>query len=109
MKDSTPEEIGIVVGMAPDVNCSTPSSAQDQVNIFNLPLKEPVSVDCYAFEFDLSVVLYQVDIAYAPFIERFELAFGGIRNFDIKVRRPKLAKWIEVPYTHYGQEREVNL
>lgn len=37
-----------------------------------------------------------MDIVYAPFIERFEIAFGGIRNYDIRAGRPRLAKWIEV-------------
>lgn len=37
-----------------------------------------------------------MDIAYAPFIERFELAFSEIRNVDIRAGRPNLTKWLEV-------------
>jgi len=52
---------------------------------------------CYVFEVDfIRYTLKQVDFVYAPFIERFELAFSGIRNYDIKEGRPKLVKWIEV-------------
>ncbi|XP_020691397.1 protein IN2-1 homolog B-like isoform X1 [Dendrobium catenatum] len=36
-----------------------------------------------------------VDIAYAPFIERFQLLFADIKNYDITKGRPKLALWIE--------------
>ncbi|XP_031484797.1 protein IN2-1 homolog B-like [Nymphaea colorata] len=36
-----------------------------------------------------------VDIAYAPFIERFHLVFSNIKNYDITEGRPKLALWIE--------------
>lgn len=38
----------------------------------------------------------QVDIAYAPFIERFQPYLLDVKNYDIKVGRPKLAAWIEV-------------
>ncbi|XP_057854634.2 glutathione S-transferase L3 isoform X2 [Cryptomeria japonica] len=36
-----------------------------------------------------------VDIAYVPFIERFQTFFSSLRNFDITTSRPKLAKWVE--------------
>ncbi|KAI3793396.1 hypothetical protein L1987_36015 [Smallanthus sonchifolius] len=36
-----------------------------------------------------------VDIAYAPFIERFQPYLLDVKNYDIKVGRPKLAAWIE--------------
>ncbi|GMH30092.1 hypothetical protein Nepgr_031935 [Nepenthes gracilis] len=36
-----------------------------------------------------------VDIAYAPFIERFQIVLSGIWNSDITAGRPKLAAWIE--------------
>lgn len=35
-----------------------------------------------------------VDIAYAPFIERFQPYLLDVKNYDIKVGRPKLAAWI---------------
>ncbi|XP_016542452.2 glutathione S-transferase L3 isoform X2 [Capsicum annuum] len=37
----------------------------------------------------------QVDIAYAPFIERFQIFLQEVFNYDITSGRPKLAKWIE--------------
>ncbi|KAG5584477.1 hypothetical protein H5410_044911, partial [Solanum commersonii] len=37
----------------------------------------------------------QVDIAYAPFIERFEVFMTEGLDYDITTGRPKLAKWIE--------------
>ncbi|XP_057422793.1 protein IN2-1 homolog B-like isoform X2 [Lotus japonicus] len=36
-----------------------------------------------------------VDIAYAPFIERFQLFLMEVKNYDIKSGRPKLAAWID--------------
>ncbi|XP_010920978.1 protein IN2-1 homolog B [Elaeis guineensis] len=36
-----------------------------------------------------------VDIAYIPFIERFQTAFLDVKNYDITKGRPKLAQWIE--------------
>ncbi|KAL2549476.1 Glutathione S-transferase L2 [Forsythia ovata] len=36
-----------------------------------------------------------VDIAYAPFIERFQPFSMEVKNYDITVGRPKLALWIE--------------
>ncbi|XP_058109943.1 protein IN2-1 homolog B-like isoform X2 [Magnolia sinica] len=36
-----------------------------------------------------------VDIAYAPFIERFQNFFLELRKYDIATGRPKLAAWIE--------------
>ncbi|CAL5353972.1 unnamed protein product [Camellia sinensis] len=37
-----------------------------------------------------------VDIAYAPFIERFQPFLLDVKNYDITAGRPKLAAWIEV-------------
>ncbi|XP_043697895.1 protein IN2-1 homolog B-like isoform X1 [Telopea speciosissima] len=37
----------------------------------------------------------EVDIAYAPFIERFEPLLLDLKNYDITTGRPKLAAWIE--------------
>ncbi|KAJ7553351.1 hypothetical protein O6H91_06G094500 [Diphasiastrum complanatum] len=36
-----------------------------------------------------------VDIAYAPFIERFHIVFEGIKNYTITTGRPQLARWID--------------
>jgi glutathione S-transferase len=36
-----------------------------------------------------------VDIAYAPFIERFQPFLKDVKNYDITIGRPKLAAWIE--------------
>ncbi|GAU37034.1 hypothetical protein TSUD_207410 [Trifolium subterraneum] len=36
-----------------------------------------------------------VDIAYAPFIERFQPFLMDVKNYDITIGRPKLAAWIE--------------
>lgn len=36
-----------------------------------------------------------VDIAYAPFIERFQLLLGDVWKYDITAGRPKVAAWIE--------------
>ncbi|KAH1030591.1 hypothetical protein J1N35_042765 [Gossypium stocksii] len=38
-----------------------------------------------------------VDIAYAPFIERFHPFLLEVKKYDITLGRPKLATWIEVP------------
>ncbi|RRT76544.1 hypothetical protein B296_00015288 [Ensete ventricosum] len=37
-----------------------------------------------------------VDIAYAPFIERFQTFLKEVKNYDITEGRPKLTLWIEV-------------
>ncbi|KAJ8533964.1 hypothetical protein K7X08_007288 [Anisodus acutangulus] len=37
----------------------------------------------------------QVDIVYAPFIERFQIFLGEMFKYDITSGRIKLAKWIE--------------
>jgi len=37
-----------------------------------------------------------VDIAYAPFIERFHPFFLDVKKYDIIAGRPKLADWIKV-------------
>lgn len=36
-----------------------------------------------------------VDIAYGPFVERFQIVFPALKNYDITANRPKLLKWIE--------------
>uniref|UniRef100_A0A2N9IKH3 glutathione transferase n=1 Tax=Fagus sylvatica TaxID=28930 RepID=A0A2N9IKH3_FAGSY len=36
-----------------------------------------------------------VDIAFIPFVERFQIVFSAQWNYDITAGRPKLAKWIE--------------
>nr|XP_043634044.1 glutathione S-transferase L3-like [Erigeron canadensis] len=36
-----------------------------------------------------------VDIAYAPFVERFHPYLLNVKTYDIRVGRPKLAAWIE--------------
>lgn len=36
-----------------------------------------------------------VDIAYAPFIERFQIFFSDVKKYDITTGRPKLTAWIE--------------
>jgi hypothetical protein len=38
----------------------------------------------------------QVDVAYVPFIERFQIFYHGIKNDDIAKGRPNLYKFIEV-------------
>lgn len=38
----------------------------------------------------------QVDIAYVPFIERFQPFLLDVKKYDIVEGRPKLAEWIEV-------------
>ncbi|KAL4576402.1 hypothetical protein LXL04_012495 [Taraxacum kok-saghyz] len=36
-----------------------------------------------------------VDIAYAPFIERFQPYLLDVKNYDVNIGRPKLANWIQ--------------
>lgn len=36
-----------------------------------------------------------VDIAYAPFVERFLPLLAEVKNYDVTKDRPKLTKWIE--------------
>nr|AHA46530.1 lambda class glutathione S-transferase [Larix kaempferi] len=36
-----------------------------------------------------------VDIAYGPFVERFQIAYPVLKNYDITADRPKLLKWIQ--------------
>ncbi|CAM6013682.1 unnamed protein product [Sphagnum balticum] len=40
-----------------------------------------------------------VDIAYVPFIERLEIAFSGLKNYDVTAGRPNLAKWLKAMNT----------
>ncbi|KAK4396297.1 Thylakoid membrane protein TERC, chloroplastic [Sesamum angolense] len=42
----------------------------------------------------------EVDIAYIPFVERFQIFFQEEWKYDITSGRPKLAKWIEVLNSH---------
>jgi hypothetical protein len=42
------------------------------------------------------VISLQVDIAYVPFIERFQIFYSNIKNYDITKGRPNLQKFIEV-------------
>lgn len=41
-------------------------------------------------------VYLQVDVAYAPFIERFRLILSDVMNVDITTGRPNLTLWIQV-------------
>ncbi|KAJ4793043.1 Glutathione S-transferase [Rhynchospora pubera] len=36
-----------------------------------------------------------VDIAYAPFVERFQIFLSDLKNYDLTKGRPKLSSWIE--------------
>ncbi|KAK9985413.1 hypothetical protein SO802_030364 [Lithocarpus litseifolius] len=45
--------------------------------------------------FFLGHELSLVDIAYIPFVERFQAFLSGVWNYDITAGRPKLTKWIE--------------
>ncbi|KAL0002950.1 hypothetical protein SO802_016731 [Lithocarpus litseifolius] len=40
--------------------------------------------------------IWKVDIAYAPFIERYQPLLLGEKKYDIIAGRPKLAAWINV-------------
>lgn len=47
-------------------------------------------------KFLMKIVLnFQVDIAYAPFLERFQLSLMDLNKYDIAAGRPKLAAWID--------------
>ncbi|KAL6011149.1 hypothetical protein ACLOJK_001593 [Asimina triloba] len=55
-----------------------------------------------------------VDIAYAPFIERFQYYFMELKKYDIKAGRPRLTKWIEElnkiePYKQTQQDPQILL
>lgn len=39
---------------------------------------------------------FQVDIAYAPFMERFQPFLLEVKKYDIAEGRPKLGTWIQV-------------
>lgn len=43
-------------------------------------------------------ILIQVDIAFIPFVERFQPLLLELKNYDITSGRPKLAAWIEVMF-----------
>ncbi|CAN8237446.1 unnamed protein product [Cochlearia groenlandica] len=52
-----------------------------------------------------------VDIAYVPFIQRFQMFLGEVFKYDIIVGRPKLATWVEemdkmVAYTQTKPDSE---
>nr|POE59860.1 glutathione s-transferase l1 [Quercus suber] len=51
--------------------------------------------------FFLGHELSLVDIAYIPFVEKFQAFLSGVWNYDITAGRPKLTKWIEVNYNTY--------
>lgn len=38
----------------------------------------------------------QVDMVYAPFVERFKDFFAAVNQYDMAQGRPKLKEWIEV-------------
>lgn len=38
----------------------------------------------------------QVDIAYVPFVERYQAFLLDVKKYDITEGRPKLAAWLEV-------------
>ena len=42
------------------------------------------------------MVFIQGDIAYAPFIERYQPLLLGEKKYDIIAGRPKLTAWIKV-------------
>ena len=44
-----------------------------------------------------------MDIAYAPFIERFQAFLKDVKNYDIILGRPKLAAWIEVEHAYNNE------
>ena len=44
----------------------------------------------------MQLFIFQVDIAYAPFIERFHPLLLDVKKYDITSGRPKLVSWIEV-------------
>ncbi|CAL5377393.1 unnamed protein product [Camellia sinensis] len=48
-----------------------------------------------------------VDIAYAPFIERFQPFLLDVKNYDITAGRPKLAAWIE-DYREHNDDTTVH-
>ncbi|RWW68082.1 hypothetical protein BHE74_00024420, partial [Ensete ventricosum] len=47
-------------------------------------------------QFSLVCENLDVDIAYAPFIERFQTFFLDVKSYDITKGRPNLSSWIEV-------------
>lgn len=61
-------------------------------------LKHMIWVSDHFFDGILLFLIYllQVDIAYIPFIERYQPFLSEVKNFDITIGRPKLAMWIEV-------------
>ena len=48
-----------------------------------------------------------MDIAYAPFVERFHPLFLDVNNYDVTKGRPRLTKWIEVIHNHTKLKRNV--
>jgi hypothetical protein len=45
-----------------------------------------------------SLLHEQVDVAYVPFIERFQILYSNIKNYDVTKGRPNLQKFIEVAH-----------
>ncbi|KAH9326706.1 hypothetical protein KI387_006884, partial [Taxus chinensis] len=39
-----------------------------------------------------------VDLAYAPFFERYQIVYPILKNYDITTKRPKLSKWIQAMF-----------
>jgi hypothetical protein len=71
------------------------SVVQSQKSLLERESCEPLStVDVWYCRDSL-----QVDIAYVPFIERFQIFFSNIKNYDITKGRPNLQKFIEVIQT----------
>lgn len=51
---------------------------------------------CFYYFADTWTYILQVDIAYIPFVERFQIFLSEVFKYDITAGRPKLANWIEV-------------
>jgi len=53
-----------------------------------------------SFEDNNRIAYMQVDMVYAPFVERFKDFFAAVKHYDITQARPKLKEWIEVCHCH---------
>ncbi|KAF2295867.1 hypothetical protein GH714_034708 [Hevea brasiliensis] len=72
-------------------NCKVPSMEHDnEVKGESLDLVKYIDSN-----FDGPSLFPDVDIMYAPFIERFQPALLDVRKYDITDGRPNLAAWIE--------------
>lgn len=49
----------------------------------------------------VKICYFQADIAYIPFVERFQIFLSEVFKYDITAGRPKLAAWIEVSFESY--------